>query len=190
MESWLSEDIEISIKNYDVVRLDRNRHGGGVLIYIHTSLTWEVLLRGPNTLEFLTLGHLVAFLNIVSQFCTVSHPLSVLHSSICLPIFLQTLYKLEISFCNKDFFCRLCNNYTLSMSQVVLSPTLTNSNGHASLIDLALVSSKTQLLDCSVTPPLVNADHNGLELSFTSCLMRTTILTKTFHLTQLALSDY
>ncbi len=47
VETWLSEDIsdlEISIENYDVVRLDRNRHGGGVLIYTHTSLTWEVLI--------------------------------------------------------------------------------------------------------------------------------------------------
>ena len=44
--------------------------------------------------------------------------------------------------------------------------TVTNSNGHASLIDLALVSSKTQLLDCSVIQPFANADHNGLELSF------------------------
>ena len=29
---------------------------------------------------------------------------------------------------------------------------------------MALVLSKTQLLDCSVFPPLANADHNGLEL--------------------------
>ena len=27
---------------------------------------------------------------------------------------------------------------------------------------------KTQLLDCSVIPPLANADHNGLELSVTN----------------------
>ena len=59
VETWLSEDIsdlEISIENYDVARFDRNRHGGGVLIYIHTSLTWEVMLRGPNSLEFLSLS--------------------------------------------------------------------------------------------------------------------------------------
>ena len=48
-------DIEISTDDYDIVRHDRNRHGGGVLIYIHTSLTWEVLLRGPINLEFLRL---------------------------------------------------------------------------------------------------------------------------------------
>ncbi len=65
------------------------------------------------------------------------------------------------------YFCRLCNILqTFSLSQVVLSPTLTTPNGHASLIDLALVSSKTQLLECSVIPPLANADHNGLKISF------------------------
>ena len=45
VESWLSEcisDLEMSIENYHLTRLDRNRHGGGVLIYIHASLTWEV----------------------------------------------------------------------------------------------------------------------------------------------------
>ena len=42
VESWLSEDImdsEIAIDGYQLVRLDRNRHGGGVLAYIHNSLT-------------------------------------------------------------------------------------------------------------------------------------------------------
>ena len=35
VESWLSEDIEDSeliIPNYQVLRLDRNRHGGGILL--------------------------------------------------------------------------------------------------------------------------------------------------------------
>ena len=55
---------------------------------------------------------------------------------------------------------------TFSLSQVVRSPTHTNSNSHASLIDLALVSNKALLLDCSVIPPLSNSDHNCLEISF------------------------
>ena len=75
----------------------------------------------------------------------------------------------NINFCNKDhpYFCRLQSILqSFSLSQVVYSPTHINSNGHASLIDLALVSSQTQLLDCSVIPPLANVDHNGLELLF------------------------
>ena len=37
VESWLSHDIsddEICIDNYQICRLDRNRHGGGVLMYV------------------------------------------------------------------------------------------------------------------------------------------------------------
>ena len=53
VESWLSEDImdsEIAIDGYQLVRLDRNRHGGGVLAYIHNSLTWDIVLKGFNGL--------------------------------------------------------------------------------------------------------------------------------------------
>ena len=73
----------------------------------------------------------------------------------------------NINFCNKDhpYFCKLQNIlHNISLSQVVHSPTHANPNGHASLIHLALVSSKTKLLNCPVIPPLANADHNGLEL--------------------------
>ena len=42
VESWLSGDIsddEISLSGYSIVRLDRNRHGGGILIYILSNCT-------------------------------------------------------------------------------------------------------------------------------------------------------
>ena len=38
-------DLKISIKDFQLVRLDRNRHGGGVLVYVHSSLNWDVLLN-------------------------------------------------------------------------------------------------------------------------------------------------
>ena len=60
MESWISGDIldhEISIEGYQIVRLDRDRHSGGVIIYyIQASLKYEVLLRGPINLEFVALS--------------------------------------------------------------------------------------------------------------------------------------
>ena len=37
VESWLCNEItdsEIALPGYSLVRLDRNRHGGGVLLYI------------------------------------------------------------------------------------------------------------------------------------------------------------
>ena len=58
VETWLCDaisDFEISIKDLQLVRLDRNRQEG-VIIYVHFSLNWDVLLNGPNDLELLTLG--------------------------------------------------------------------------------------------------------------------------------------
>ena len=38
VETWLSNEIddsEICIQGYTSVRLDRSRHGGGLIIYVH-----------------------------------------------------------------------------------------------------------------------------------------------------------
>ena len=80
-----------------------------------------------------------------------------------------TNWWLNVDICNSEhpYYYKLQSIIeTFSLSQVVRSPTHTNSNSHASLIDLALVSNKALLLDCSVIPPLSNSDHNGLELCF------------------------
>ena len=53
VESWLSESIEdneISIGDYQIHRLDRNRHGGGILMYMHCSLSVKVLSCGFRNL--------------------------------------------------------------------------------------------------------------------------------------------
>ena len=55
-------DNELFLSNYQLFRLDRNRHGGGIAIYVCTSLTCNLLLQsGPIGLEFLSLS-------IVSQY--------------------------------------------------------------------------------------------------------------------------
>ena len=57
VETWLSTDIidnEIYLCDYQIQRLDRNRHGGGILMYTHCSLSYKILLQGgPHNLEFL-----------------------------------------------------------------------------------------------------------------------------------------
>ena len=55
VESCLSPDVTDSehfIQNYQIVRLHRNRHGGGVLMYVHKCLSYKVILKGPAMLEF------------------------------------------------------------------------------------------------------------------------------------------
>ena len=56
VETWLSGDVldrEVSIPNYTIVRLDRNRHGGGVAMYIQDSVAYNVILCSPTGLELL-----------------------------------------------------------------------------------------------------------------------------------------
>ena len=71
VESWLSEDVtdnEILLHDYQVHRLDRNRHGGGIVLYAHNSLSCKVLLQGgPHDLEFLALS--VTSTSVANKFC-------------------------------------------------------------------------------------------------------------------------
>lgn len=54
VESWLCNDIsdnEIALPYYSSVRSDRNRHGGGILLYIKDNLPYNVVFCGSPGLE-------------------------------------------------------------------------------------------------------------------------------------------
>ena len=54
VESWMENEIsdyEISIDGYNVVRADRNRHGGGVLIFISKIFIHRIIFRGDHELN-------------------------------------------------------------------------------------------------------------------------------------------
>ena len=56
VESWLGpeiEDNEIAIASYSIVRLDRNRHGGGVILYIKDSLNFKSISPSRHDLELI-----------------------------------------------------------------------------------------------------------------------------------------
>ena len=57
-DAWLCLDIlsnKVCIINSSLVRLDRNRHGGGVAMYIRETIPYNVLLSGPTSLELLSI---------------------------------------------------------------------------------------------------------------------------------------
>ena len=57
METWLCNDIsnnEIMIPGYQLYRLDRNRHGGGVLMYSLEEFSVSPICHTDNNLEFLS----------------------------------------------------------------------------------------------------------------------------------------
>ena len=56
VESWMENEIsddEISIDGYNVVRADRNRHGGCVLIFISKIFIHRIFYRGDHELKLL-----------------------------------------------------------------------------------------------------------------------------------------
>ena len=58
VETWLSSEIldsEVTLPGYQVHRLERNRHGGGILVYVRDSFVSN-LLSSPDNLELLTLS--------------------------------------------------------------------------------------------------------------------------------------
>ena len=59
VETWLSNEIpdkELAIDNYQILRIDRYRYGGGVIMYVHSSLCPRVLSAGRNNLELLIIS--------------------------------------------------------------------------------------------------------------------------------------
>ena len=59
VETWLCDDVsnrEVCIPNYSIVRCDRNRRGGGVAIFIHNSIRYNILVSGPANLELLVVS--------------------------------------------------------------------------------------------------------------------------------------
>ena len=53
-------DNEISLPNYSSVRLDRSRHGGGILMYIKDGIPFSVVASGPAGLEIIFVSVLLS----------------------------------------------------------------------------------------------------------------------------------
>ena len=56
VESWLDDtilDSEVSIQGYTHCRLDRSRHGGGVMIFVKNSFNFSLLFKGTQNYECL-----------------------------------------------------------------------------------------------------------------------------------------
>lgn len=182
VETWLDTsvlDSELIISNYSIVRLDRNRHGGGVLLYIRDDVPYNVTFVGPDNLELLGL---TLYNENNSRFClcVLYSPPATTHLVLQqLFIFLQKLNPslfsnfviigdfnvnfLDSSSCLYHSLLTILSSFNLT--QVVQKPTRMAPSGTATLIDLALMSAPDSLRKCDVIPPLSNSDHNGVELT-------------------------
>ncbi len=64
-------DSELRINGYTLVRRDRDRHGGGVMLYIRDNLSFCVVYNGPENLELLDVKLLHGHSQLVVCVCSV-----------------------------------------------------------------------------------------------------------------------
>ena len=161
--------------------MDRNRHGGGVLVYLIMSLSFNIVFSGSNDLELLVLS--VSVSSSVITLCTFYRPPSTpsiifdtLLNTICMHVNVSLLSNLvllgdfNVNILDPDhplFSCLLSMSSSLCLTQVVSEPTRVLSNSH-SLIDLVFLSDPSHLTGCVTIPALSNSDHLGLSVSISA----------------------
>ena len=168
VETWLSADIldnGLYIPGYRLQRRDRNRNGGGVLMYVHQILRFG-LIQHKDDLELLLMECVVG-----QNKCTfgsfyrppnldLSQCLNKLHNAIAA---LRPANLANVTICG-DFnvdavslLSSILNDFHLS--QVVSDPTRVTKS-LATLIDLVLMSNPNMLNSCVVIGPVSNSDQN------------------------------
>ena len=186
VESWLCSDIsdnEISLPNYSIIRLDRNRHGGGILLYVKDNLSFKVVLHGPSGLELFFMSILLpnsrsiclgTFYrppsSSVAIFDSLFDVLCSLNSNCFSNFILLGDFNVGMSshFSNCNYMDLTNLFHSFSLTQVVDEPTRPGHNGASSLIDLVLMSTPQALCECVTVPPLANSDHLGICLQVES----------------------
>ena len=176
-ESWLSQDIpdsELVISGYNVFRRDRNRHGGGIIIFVRDSL--------PCTILPTPISSSIELLSLTVEFCSSKFCISTFYRPPSSDVsYFDELYDIiekldivtfsnyillgdfNINFCNPTHplyprLFNLCNSFMLT--QVVTEPTHTSPSGSQSLIDLVFLSHPSHLVHCYTSPPLGTSDHH------------------------------
>jgi len=129
---------------YQLFRHDRNRHGGGVLLYIRDHLTAEVLPYDHTTnLEFLPLN-----ISVFSHFVLVGD------------------FNVNINNTSHHSYHKVCSlvDY-FNFTQAVSGFTHTAPGGSTSLIDLVFTTPPPQILNCATIPPLDNPSAKSYHLT-------------------------
>ena len=139
-------------------------------------LEFNITMVGPDGLEFLLVSVQNAnnkvYIGLWYRPPANSESLDVLYSILeSLDVRILSSFVLLGDF-NVDFhnhqhplFCKLSRIlHSFVLMQVVPEPTHINPSS-STLIDLALLSAPSQLVNCNVIPPLSNSDHNGFTLT-------------------------
>ena len=179
-ETWLSQDIsnsEIALPGYTLFRKDRSRHGGGVAIYVLTSLN-------PHLSEPVS-SHDLEFVSVSFRYKKLSYHVACFYRPPSSPPDLSSLINLLLSkgptytsrlFLAGDFNVntfappsQLTNQLSslvtlLPLKQIVSSPTHFSHSGTPSIIDLVFIPLSLKP-NVSILHPVGSSDHNSVVAS-------------------------
>ena len=186
VETWLNsevDDSEICIQGYSIVRLDRSRHGGGLIIYVNNMFTYSVLFKGNPEFEFVVLCcksltnnpdlHLALFYRPPNSNISLLETLFSILCTFSPNVFINLVIvgDFNINYLSTPNYLhdRLSSVMSsFNLLQVVSEPTRISTT--SSLIDFVFVSSPNMVHLCETIPPLATSDHLGIHLILSSKL--------------------
>ena len=176
-ETWLDQTIPDSalfIPNFHLIRRDRNRHGGGLALYVSDDI--------PSTCicQHLSLELLIVELKFKQGPLTLAlyyRPPSSASDFVDLEDAILSLSPSQLKSCLLlgDFNVDLSNKSQLSIdltgmlssfhfTQLVNEPTRITRNC-STTIDHVYLTNPSLLSSCSICPPLASSDHRSIQLS-------------------------
>jgi len=181
-ESWLDKDIadnELAISGFKLLRLDRNRHGGGVAVYIKQVFPHNVIFLGNCTFECIIVSILIGsckfciclFYRPPNSSIEVLDNLYSVLGNIDVSLFSHFIligdFNVDVMSPSQPLFSKLmCIASSFLLSQAVVEPTHFSHTGVPSIIDLAFVSSPSHIITCNTISPLSTSDHMGISISY------------------------
>ena len=176
-ETWLDESVPDSalfIPNFHMIRRDRNRHGGGLLLYISDDIPSTCLRRHPS-LELLVVE--LTFIQGPLTLALYYRPPSSALNFDDLEDAILSLSPSQLRNCvllgdfNVDLSCSSQMSIDLiamlssfHFIQVVNEPTRVTKNS-STTIDHIYLTTPSLLSSCSTSPPLGSSDHRSLQFS-------------------------
>ena len=177
VETWLSPDIsdsELYLPNFQCFCLDHFCRGGGILVYVKSSLSASVVpVSTPIELLLLSLTFRHVPVSLATFYRPPSCPddLNSLHTVLSSLAHSFTHNLILVGNFNVNYLSSspLLNKLNVisdsfSLEQIVTQPTHFSPSGTSSLIDLVFVLSFSSH-SCTVLPPVSNSDHNSILFS-------------------------
>ena len=177
VESWLSSDIcdsELSLPGFSLFRRDRNRHGGGILVYVKSTLSPSIIsYNSSSPIELLLISvkpkhssfTLAVFYRPPSSpnaLNTLQTALESLPHSTLLNLVLLGDFNVDYTSPSPALNQILALSDLFSLDQIVSHPTHFSPSGSPSLIDLVFTSPSFSPSSCNILPPISNSDHRAI----------------------------